>query len=152
MSLSRETKSQMLLNIKELKRLVQTKIRFRILLLDDDQLDIKFITARIQRACDNIKLNAEIVGSTCPMEFMDRVKDNCLLGVCVDINLGIENGIDVVEDLKHEGFLNCPVFFISESQPAEKYRQRIEDLNSKCYEKPIQVKDWENILCRIGFS
>lgn len=122
--------------IDELLAFVRNKIKIRVLALDDDVTYLRFLE-RISTKIDWVKCDSL-------ESFIKGVKNNNLDCLLVDINLGSECGISVIENLKN--LISCPVCFISGVTPCDKDLGRIRDLNASFIPKDLPNGAWHSFL------
>ena len=128
--------------IKDITQKLRDILRVRLLVCDDDLDQLVMIRESVAKELENQKMDLAVVLSSTGPDFIENVKRNNLGALIIDINLGLDSGIDIAEQLTAEGLINVPMIFISSVPPSDKDMRRIKLLGGQFFEKPIKQIEW----------
>jgi len=139
-------------DVKSLIRDIENLSKVRVLVMEDDPDHLMVIRRNLNIELESQKVEVQLVLSGTVAEFIENVKRNRLAALVIDIHLGLENGVDLADDLIKQGLIKCPIVFISGVEPTDETKAKIRHLGATFFHKPILANEWTEIVGHIKDS
>lgn len=120
---------------------------YKFMIIDDSSIVRKVITRTIGMAGVSV---SEIMEATNGQEALEKLKDNWVDLIFLDINMPVMNGIEFMEQLQADEMLNgMPVVVVSTEGSKERI-ERLNQLGIKAYlRKPTTPEEMSNVIHKL---